>query len=132
MGLAKDLVDQEAREQIRHELHRNIVVEAAAGTGKTTELVNRMVAVLAAGLGSVDSIVAVTFTEKAAGELKLRMRQRLELARRDTDIDDEERRNLIDSLSRLRRRVSVRFMASALTFCASVPWKPKSTRSSRP
>jgi superfamily I DNA/RNA helicase len=95
------LVDQQAREQIRRELGRNIIVEAAAGTGKTTELVNRIVAVLAAGRGSVESIVAVTFTEKAAGELKLRMRQRLELARQDDALAEASRRNLVDSLARL-------------------------------
>jgi len=40
---------------------------AAAGTGKTTELVRRIVTMLAEGRADVTSIVAVTFTEKAAG-----------------------------------------------------------------
>jgi ATP-dependent exoDNAse (exonuclease V) beta subunit len=94
-------VDQAARDRIRNDLDATLLVEAAAGTGKTTELVNRIVAVLAAGRGTVDSMVAVTFTEKAAGELKLRMRQRLELARQDTSHDGEARRHLEDSLARL-------------------------------
>jgi ATP-dependent exoDNAse (exonuclease V) beta subunit len=55
-----------------------MVVEAAAGTGKTTELVNRILAVLERGPETMPQIVAVTFTEKAAGELKLRLRERLE------------------------------------------------------
>ncbi len=54
------------------------MVEAAAGTGKTTELVRRIVRVLATGKAGVGDLVAVTFTEKAAGELKLRLRQELE------------------------------------------------------
>ncbi|MBD3368512.1 MAG: AAA family ATPase [Candidatus Eisenbacteria bacterium] len=53
------------------------LVEAGAGTGKTTVLVDRIVANLAAGV-PFDRIVAITFTEKAAGELRLRVRQKLE------------------------------------------------------
>src|SRR4029434_4188424 len=64
------------------------VVEAAAGTGKTTELVQRIVRVLAEGRADVREIVAVTFTEKAAGELKLRLRQNLEDERRDATTRD--------------------------------------------
>ena len=59
----------------------SLVVEAAAGTGKTTELVNRIISILASGRTTVDRIVAVTFTDKAAGELKLRLRAELEKAR---------------------------------------------------
>ena len=59
-------------------MDETLVVEAAAGTGKTTELVNRILRVIADGRADVRGIVAVTFTEKAAGELKLRLRQRLE------------------------------------------------------
>ncbi len=58
-----------------------LVVEAAAGTGKTTELVNRILRVLATGRATMVEIVAVTFTEKAAGELKLRLREALETER---------------------------------------------------
>jgi ATP-dependent exoDNAse (exonuclease V) beta subunit len=74
--------DQEGRDLIRESLDDTLVVEAAAGTGKTTELVNRIVRVLAQGRANVREIVAVTFTEKAAGELKLRLREQLEVQRR--------------------------------------------------
>jgi len=77
--------DEAARRIIRENLDDTLVVEAAAGTGKTTELVHRIVRVLAEGRANVREIVAVTFTEKAAGELKLRLRQQLETARRDAD-----------------------------------------------
>jgi len=77
------LLDQSSRDRIRHALDETLIVEAAAGTGKTTELVHRIVNVLAEGRASVDRIVAVTFTEKAAGELKLRLRAGLEAARQD-------------------------------------------------
>ncbi len=67
------LSDAGARRAISEALDETLVVEAAAGTGKTTELVNRILRVLATGRATIDGIVAVTFTEKAAGELKLRV-----------------------------------------------------------
>ena len=73
--------DLAARERIRNSLAESLLVEASAGTGKTTELVARIVAVLASGATTIDRIVAVTFTNKAAGELKLRIRQELDAAR---------------------------------------------------
>jgi ATP-dependent exoDNAse (exonuclease V) beta subunit len=78
---AKELADADQRRVIATALDQTLVVEAAAGTGKTTELVNRIVRILATGRASVRGIVAVTFTEKAAGELKLRLREALDLAR---------------------------------------------------
>ena len=73
-----DAVD---RDLIRNALDDTLVVEAAAGTGKTTELVARIVRLVATGRAKISDIVAVTFTEKAAGELKLRIRTELEKAR---------------------------------------------------
>jgi ATP-dependent helicase/nuclease subunit A len=73
--------DAEARRRIREDLGATLVVEAAAGTGKTTELVRRLVAMLATGHAALRAMVAVTFTEKAAGEMKLRLRGAVEAAR---------------------------------------------------
>ena len=73
--------DQSARDRIEKSLGESLIVEASAGTGKTTELVRRIVATLEAG-AKIDRIVAVTFTHKAAGELKLRLREELDKARR--------------------------------------------------
>ena len=54
-----------------------VFVSAGAGTGKTTVLVERFVrAVCDAGL-DVDSILVITYTRKAAGELRARIRQAL-------------------------------------------------------
>src|SRR5437763_4379625 len=78
--------DRVARDRISGSLEESLIVEAAAGTGKTTELVNRVVAVLKKGLTTVEHVVAVTFTRKAAGELKLRLRQ--ELDRKLSEIRD--------------------------------------------
>lgn len=70
--------DEAARRRIREVLDESQMVEAAAGTGKTTVLVERLVAILEQGLGTVDGLAAVTFTRKAAGELKLRLREALD------------------------------------------------------
>ena len=88
----KTLADQAARDAIALDLDDTLVVEAAAGTGKTTELVKRILRILASGRTTVDRIVAVTFTEKAAGELKLRLREALERERAEAaDVDVRQR-----------------------------------------
>ena len=75
------LHDAAARHAIGHELDATFVVEAAAGTGKTTEMISRIIATIRTGATTLERIVAVTFTEKAAGEMKLRLRTELERAR---------------------------------------------------
>src|SRR5262245_48071443 len=79
--------DGAARRAIHDDLDDTLVVEAAAGTGKTTELVNRILRILATGGAAMTEVVAVTFTEKAAGELKLRLREALEKSRADAESD---------------------------------------------
>jgi ATP-dependent helicase/nuclease subunit A len=76
----RELVDAEARRRIAEDLDTTFVVEAAAGTGKTTALVSRIVGLLRSGRARAPSLVATTFTEKAAGELALRTREALEAA----------------------------------------------------
>jgi len=92
--------DADARRAISDNLDETFVVEAAAGTGKTTELVTRIVRVLASGRAAMDQIVAVTFTEKAAGELKLRLREALEQERAEST-DAATRGRLEDALQTL-------------------------------
>jgi ATP-dependent exoDNAse (exonuclease V) beta subunit len=107
-GLAMtSLIDQAERERIRTSLDETLVVEAAAGTGKTTELVARLVNVLAEGRGTVQTIAALTFTEKAAGELKLRLRAGLEDERARAAEGSARRARLEDAIARLEEaRVS--------------------------
>jgi ATP-dependent helicase/nuclease subunit A len=93
-------VDHAARLRIAEDLDTTLIVEAAAGTGKTTALVSRIVAILRAGRTALERIVAVTFTEKAAGEMKLRLRAELDKARQDTT-DARERANLSAALQAL-------------------------------
>jgi ATP-dependent helicase/nuclease subunit A len=91
------LVDAAARSSIQNDLHKTLVVEAAAGTGKTTALISRIVAVIRSGATTLDRVVAVTFTEKAAGEMKLRLRAELDRARQEAS-DPEQRAHLEHAL----------------------------------
>jgi ATP-dependent helicase/nuclease subunit A len=95
------LADEDQRDLIRGSLDETLVVEASAGTGKTTELVRRMIAVLEAGLTELDRMVAVTFTDAAAGELKLRLRSAIEKARLDPARSAEARDRLLAALPKL-------------------------------
>ena len=103
-GAERPLADEAARRRIREALDESQLVEAAAGTGKTTVLVERLVAILERGLGTVDGLAAVTFTRKAAGELKLRLREELDrrlVELRAAGAADERSRNLEAAISRL-------------------------------
>jgi ATP-dependent helicase/nuclease subunit A len=84
IGAAKQprtLADQSARDRICNDLDTTLVVEAAAGTGKTSALIGRILAGIISGRISLAKMVAVTFTDFAAGELKLRLRLAIEQAR---------------------------------------------------
>src|SRR5690242_21947507 len=73
--------DAAAREVIRTRLDTTLFVEAGAGTGKTAALVDRFVALATTDpVVPVDAIAAIAFTEKAAGELRDRIRRALEAA----------------------------------------------------
>jgi ATP-dependent helicase/nuclease subunit A len=71
-------VEAPNREQLRAIEEPGVVfVSAGAGTGKTTVIVERFCrAVCERGL-DVDSILVITYTERAAGELRGRIRRRL-------------------------------------------------------
>ena len=84
--------DQPARDKIAKALRETLFVEAGAGTGKTTSLVGRIVNLVASGETTLDRIAAITFTEAAAAELRVRIRSDLEEAAADASQSDERRR----------------------------------------
>jgi ATP-dependent exoDNAse (exonuclease V) beta subunit len=93
--------DTAARDRILSDLDTTLFVEAAAGTGKTTALVGRLVSLLRSGRGTLERVVALTFTEKAAGEMKLRLRAEIERARAALDARSQERVRLDGALEQL-------------------------------
>lgn len=68
--------DLQGRRAILEERSRNVSVQASAGTGKTTLMVERAVALVKGGV-PMDRMVVVTFTDAAAAELRMRIRMRL-------------------------------------------------------
>jgi ATP-dependent exoDNAse (exonuclease V) beta subunit len=106
--------DDAVRARIRNSLDESLIVEASAGTGKTSELIRRIVRVLATGT-PVQEIVAVTFTHKAAGELKIRLREELDKARAGC-ADAPERAHLEDALKRLEEAA----IGTIHGFCAQI------------
>ncbi len=76
-------LDEEQRRRAREDTNHSFMVEASAGTGKTRILIQRILhCVLESGPDGeplrLARICAITFTEKAAGEMKIRLRQELE------------------------------------------------------
>ncbi|HEV7466405.1 MAG TPA: UvrD-helicase domain-containing protein, partial [Candidatus Dormibacteraeota bacterium] len=74
------VADQAQRDRLVRELDATLFVEAGAGTGKTTAVVSRIVAMVEAGMLRMERLVAITFTIAAAGELRVRIREGLETA----------------------------------------------------
>ena len=80
--------DQVDRYAIEVELDSTLFVEAGAGSGKTTALVARVLSLLDSGV-AMENIAAITFTEKAAAELKNRLRQELSRSGRHPEALDQ-------------------------------------------
>ena len=75
---------------------RNILVSAAAGSGKTAVLVERIVKkITGENQTDIDRLVVVTFTRAAAAEMKARIRNRLD----DMLDEDENNANLIKQIA---------------------------------
>src|SRR3954464_11100723 len=119
-GESSHLIDQESRRIIREELLTNLLVEAGAGSGKTQMLAERMAAGVASGDYRIEHMAAVTFTRKAASELRGRFHfaleerwRRLRLHAEGTQQTEEELR-VLAALSNLER-----FFAGTIhSFCA--------------
>ncbi|PXW31269.1 UNVERIFIED_CONTAM: ATP-dependent helicase/nuclease subunit A [Williamsia faeni] len=76
------LVDADERSRIENDTASTLFVEAGAGSGKTHSLVQRICHLVLVDCIELDNIAAITFTEKAAAELRERVRD--ELAAHDT------------------------------------------------
>ena len=94
--MTSDLADAAAR-RAAVDPSQNVVLEASAGTGKTRVLVERYVNLLLAGVDP-EHILAMTFTRKAAAEMRQRIVERLKEAARASLIDAARWRDLRDRL----------------------------------
>jgi ATP-dependent helicase/nuclease subunit A len=77
---------------------RNVVLEASAGTGKTYVLVTRYINLIRAGVDP-SNILAITFTRKAAAEMRERILAGLRSLARHSPADEARWRTLRDRLS---------------------------------
>lgn len=84
------------------DLHRHGVIEASAGTGKTYTIENLVLRLLKEQNLKIEEILVVTFTEKAAGELKERIRLQLDTAVKNEN-DSARRSSLEDNLNNFDR-----------------------------
>jgi ATP-dependent helicase/nuclease subunit A len=113
------LNDQLQRNQIVQELNRNIFVEAGAGSGKTTAMVGRMVALLEKTDIKAQEVVAITFTNQAARHLKekfqLALEERLTLLR----TENSETEGLV-RLENAYSHMHTLFMGTIHSFCQMI------------
>ncbi|MDQ1403020.1 MAG: ATP-dependent helicase UvrD/PcrA [Actinomycetota bacterium] len=71
------VLTDEQRRAVEHPLDRALLIVAGAGTGKTTVMTERIAHLIATGQAQPNHILALTFTNKAAAELKRRVQKRL-------------------------------------------------------
>ncbi|MGE3075158.1 MAG: UvrD-helicase domain-containing protein [Dehalococcoidia bacterium] len=90
--------DQAVRDQLVNDLDTCFFVEAGAGTGKTRIVVDRVFEVIRRRVATIDQMAVITFTEKAAGELRGRIRERLADGR--TKLDNADERRALDTALR--------------------------------
>lgn len=111
--MSREVVDQRDRNKIKDVLDQNFLVEAGAGSGKTTSLVDRMVNLIYTDTCNVEHIVAITFTRKAADELKTRFQNQLESVWKKED-DEEIKQRLELAIQSMERC----FLGTVHSFCA--------------
>ena len=110
--------DQPQRDRIKDDLANSIFVEAGAGTGKTSSLVDRIVALLRGRPGTppvpIRNIAAITFTEKAGGELRSRIHSEL------TKVVNSKDPELTERLTPELRAVDTAEIGTIHSFCLSI------------
>lgn len=108
-------IDWQERKQIENDLDINILVEAGAGSGKTASLIKRMLSIVKSGKCEVSEIAAITFTRKAAAELKERFQIKLEESFREAKDEIEKQR-----LQRAILNLDKNFIGTIHSFCGQL------------
>ena len=108
------LQDQQARDKIAEALDRNMMVLAGAGAGKTHALVQRMANAVEKGVVAVDQLSAITFTRKAAGEMRGRFFSELKSRAKNADGEDQDRiQNALEKIDQC-------FIGTIHSFCGQL------------
>jgi len=112
-----ELADKNSREKIKTLLDWNFFVEAGAGSGKTYCLVERMTNLIKKGKANMENIAAVTFTRKAAAELKERFQIKLENSlSEDNSLPADEKNNIQNALFNLEQI----YIGTIHSFCSKI------------
>ncbi|MGE0454005.1 MAG: UvrD-helicase domain-containing protein [Vicinamibacteria bacterium] len=124
----KPPADQSVRDRVVTDFDTTFLLEAGAGTGKTTVLIGRIVALIKSGRATIDRLAAITFTDPAAGELKLRLRDELEAAAakqdgKDTKQAREEHERLKAAAASLDRAMVSTIHSFALAILKERPFE---------
>lgn len=95
--------EQEKREDIVAHVDRNIFVEAGAGAGKTTLIVQRITNQIRQGAIKPEELVVITFTNKAAGELFERIQTSFEAEEKSAENTIEQRTRFTYAIEHLEQ-----------------------------
>jgi ATP-dependent helicase/nuclease subunit A len=109
-----ELKDQDARDTVAQVLDKNLMVLAGAGAGKTYALVQRMVNAVRTGAVAVDRLAAITFTRKAAGEMRGRFFMQLKACAEE--VKGEEAKRVRVALEKVDRC----FIGTIHSFCGQL------------
>lgn len=112
------IVDEEERKRAESDLNQTYILDAGAGTGKTTVLVSRVMNILLNTKSTLDRVVVITFTEKAAGELKFRIREEIDKQLKYAEVLTKE--DVIDRFSRAISDIEKAPISTIHSFCASI------------
>jgi ATP-dependent helicase/nuclease subunit A len=97
------------------QLDKTMAVSAGAGSGKTRVLVRRFSSLLVGNLAELEEIAAITFTNKAAAEMKQRIREQLQEITKTVGEGAERER-----LETVVRRIEGAQISTIHSFCANV------------
>ena len=103
------------QEQAIFDLDRSLVVTAGAGSGKTRVLVGRYVNILEEQAADIDEVIAMTFTEKAANEMKSRAWEEIVKREKGAGAPEDARR-----WRDLARRLQWARISTIDSFCAQL------------
>ena len=117
--------DSLARENIRNNINENIFVEAGAGSGKTTSLVDRMMAMVRGDEASgqegrdISRICAITYTKAAANEFYGRFRKRLS-EELNKPADKRAPEQVLERYRNALENIDLCFMGTIDSFCQTL------------
>lgn len=110
------------QEEAISQRNKNLLVSAAAGSGKTAVLVERIVTLMLEEEVPIDALLVVTFTNAAAGEMKERIQKKLHERRKDLLQSDrvQEKKEQIDFITQQIQNIPGASISTLHAFCISI------------